>query len=70
MSISGFAQFSFSTTKRVTVRIAYRGALVKTLTGKSAERFLHRCAGANPEQQQLLMAKATGNFKRGNERGV
>jgi hypothetical protein len=50
------------------VRIAYRGKVVTTLAGKEAARFLSRVAGADAAQAQLVMAKATGNFKRGNER--
>ncbi|MBA2597330.1 MAG: hypothetical protein H0T18_05025, partial [Chloroflexia bacterium] len=41
---------------------------VTTLAGKDAVRFLARVDGAGAEQAQLAMAKATGNFKRGNER--
>ncbi|MDV6375995.1 hypothetical protein [Deinococcus arenicola] len=33
-----------------------------------AERFLKRVAGLEDHAAQLLMARATGNFKRGNER--
>lgn len=60
--------FSFRSHKDGTVRIAYRGKVVTTLAGKEAARFLARAAGADVEQAQLMMAKATGNFKRGNER--
>ena len=59
--------FSFRAQKDGTVRIAYHGRVVTTLAGKDASRFLAR-VGANPDAAQLLMAKATGNFKRGNER--
>ncbi len=60
--------FSYHALKDGTVRIAYRGKVVTTLAGKDAVRFLARVDGAGPEQAQLAMAKATGNFKRGNER--
>lgn len=60
--------FSFRSHKDGTVRIACRGKVVTTLAGKSAARFLARVDGADAEQEQLVMAKATGNFKRGNER--
>jgi hypothetical protein len=66
---AGIAEvFRFRAHKDGTVRIAYRGKVVTTLAGKEAARFLARVAGADPAQAQLLMAKATGNFKRGNER--
>jgi len=60
--------FSFRAHKDGTVRIAYHGKVVITLAGKEATRFLARVDGADPNQAQLVMAKATGNFKRGNER--
>jgi hypothetical protein len=60
--------FTFITHKDGTVRVAYRGKVVTILAGKEAARFIARLEGADPEQLQLAMAKATGNFKRGNER--
>lgn len=60
--------FSFRAHKDGTVRIAYQGKVVTTLAGKEAVRFLQRVDGVDPGQAQLVMAKATGNFKRGNER--
>ena len=41
---------------------------VVTLAGATARRFLDRADGLAGEALQLLMAKATKNFKRGNER--
>ena len=46
------------------VFVRFRGRLVATLTGKDAEDIL----AADPEDVQLLVARKTGNFKRGNER--
>ncbi len=60
--------FSYRAHKDGTVRIAWRGRVVTTLAGKEAARFRLRIEGADREQAQLLMAKATGNFKHGNER--
>lgn len=60
--------FSYRAQKDGTVRIAYHGKVVTTLAEKEAARFLARADGAAPEAMQLLMAKATGNFKRGNEK--
>lgn len=60
--------FSYSTTKQGDVRIAFEGRVVTHLKGKEATRFLNRVAHADEAAQQLAMAKATGNFKRGNER--
>jgi hypothetical protein len=60
--------FSFRAHKDGTVRVAYRGKVVTTLAGKEASRFLARVEDADAAQVQLAMAKATGNFKRGNKR--
>jgi hypothetical protein len=60
--------FAFRETKDGRVRIAYCGKVVTTLAGREAERFLSRSSGAGSRDLQLLMAKVTGNFKRGNER--
>lgn len=60
--------FSFRAHKDGTVRIAFKGKVVTTLAGKEATRFLARVDGADPARAQLALAKATGNFKRGNER--
>lgn len=65
---AGEDAFTYRAHKDGTVRIAYRGNIVTTLSGKDAYRFLSRVAAASDEQAQLVMAKATGNFKRGNER--
>ncbi len=41
---------------------------VVTLAGAAARKFLQRAEHLSGEPLQLLMAKATKNFKRGNER--
>ncbi|MEQ8859967.1 MAG: hypothetical protein RIC56_15090 [Pseudomonadales bacterium] len=41
---------------------------IRQLTGQAAERFLANAARAEGRELQTLMARATGNFKRGNER--
>ena len=48
--------------------ISFRGQRVIVLKGAKALSFLQRVAGLDEAGQQLAMAKATGNFKRGNER--
>ena len=47
------------------VVIRHRGSTATILRGSAAQRFLEDVARDDP---QLVMAKATGNFKRGNER--
>jgi hypothetical protein len=62
------APFSYRVNKDNTVFIDYHGKQVKILKGKEAERLLRRISSAqNDKSIQLLLAKVTGNFKRGNE---
>lgn len=61
--------FNYRVIKDNTVFIDYYGNQVKILKGKEAEKFLEKLNGAADTQAaQLIMAKVTGNFKRGNER--
>ena len=60
--------FSYRAHKDGTVEIRYKRRPVTTLAGKLAERFLEQAPTEDEHGKQLLMAKATGNFKRGNER--
>jgi hypothetical protein len=47
------------------VAISRHGAVVTILRGKAAEKFLKRVYTWDPQQ---VMARATGDYKRGNER--
>ena len=60
--------FSYRATKDGAVHISWRGKRVKTLNGPPARRFLAQLDVLDGKQAQLVMAKVTGNFKRGNER--
>jgi hypothetical protein len=60
--------FSFFARADGSIVIRYREAPVTVLRGKSAERFVTRISAADKPGAQQLMARATGNFKRGNER--
>ncbi|MGH2547968.1 MAG: hypothetical protein ACRDHN_01140 [Thermomicrobiales bacterium] len=60
--------FTYRAVKNGTVFIAWNGRTVTTLSGKEAERFLAKVSGLTDRDVQLVMAKATGNFKHGNER--
>jgi hypothetical protein len=61
--------FTYREMKNGMVFIEYEGRQVKILRGKEADRFLKRIKMAESEKEkQLVMAKITGNFKRGNER--
>jgi len=60
--------FAFKITKDKKVFISYEGKQVTTLSGKKAEEFINKIRNCEGKEAQLVMAKATGNFKRGNER--
>lgn len=60
--------FSYRPRKDGRVAIFWRNQPATVLTGKLAERFLEAAPEASEQERQLLMARATGNFKRGNER--
>lgn len=69
MSFSeGEAPFSWRATQAGEVRISWNHKEVTLLRGKEAARFLRRIEGADEAEAQHLMARVTGNFKRGNER--
>jgi hypothetical protein len=65
-----FANGPFSWLARAdgAIVIRYHEAPVTLLRGKAAEKFAARIDGADGAAAQQLMARATGNFKRGNER--
>jgi hypothetical protein len=60
--------FSFQTRADGSIVVRYRDAPVTVLRGRAAERFTARIASADAAAAQQLMARVTGNFKRGNER--
>jgi len=60
--------FAYKATKDQKVFIAWHGKHVTTLSGEKAKRFLSNMENADRLKAQLLMAKATGHFKHGNEK--
>jgi len=60
--------FSWRTTKSGEIMISRGGRVVQTLGGASAARLIKALETASEAQEQLLLAKSTGNYKRGNER--
>ena len=60
--------FSWSARKNGEVAISRDGRVVTVLRGRQAERFEERISTADEDQQQHLMARSTGNYRRGNER--
>jgi hypothetical protein len=61
--------FTYRVTKDNIVFIDFHGKQVKTLKGKEAEKIIKRIEQAPTDHEvQLILAKVTGNFKRGNEK--
>ena len=60
--------FSYKIAKGKKVFISYYGKQVTTLSGSRAEKFISDIEDAVGREAQLIMAKVTGNFKRGNEK--
>ncbi len=60
--------FTYQTTKDGQLRIAWQGKTVTVLKGPAAQRLLQKLTGLEQHGAQLVLAKATGNFKRGNEK--
>jgi len=50
------------------IRISHHGRPASTLRGARAAEFLEDIESGSTEDAQLLMARLTGNYKRGNER--
>ncbi|PES74262.1 hypothetical protein CN327_02650 [Bacillus cereus] len=60
--------FHYRVTKNNIILIEYYGKQIMILKGNDADKFLNKINRANNEKEkQLIMAKITGNFKRGNE---
>ena len=67
----GEEQFSYRITKNGKLFVHWHGKQGKReiiLKGARAENLIRNLATMTPEQQQLALARATDNFKRGNER--
>lgn len=60
--------FTFKDTKDGKVFIYWNGREVKTLNSKNGRKFLTQLNDLDGQAEQLLLAKITGNFKRGNEK--
>jgi hypothetical protein len=65
---TGALGFSFRPTKAGDVAIRRGGSLVTLLRGAAARDFVAQVARLPPAGAQQLMARVTGNYKRGNER--
>lgn len=60
--------FAFVKRQNGDVEITHHGRIASTLRGEAARSFLGRAEGATHGPVQQLMARITGNYKRGNER--
>ena len=61
-------RFTHRVTKEGRVLVSFQGRPVVTVAGRDATRLIARLDAADARQTQLLLAKATRNFKHGNER--
>lgn len=57
--------FAYTTRKNGEVVITHNGGTAATLRGTAARKFLDQVGTRDPQQ---VMARVTGNYKRGNER--
>ena len=60
--------FTYRTRRNGEVEIFHCGRLASTLRGAEAADFLQEAPDAGIAEAQQLMARVTGNYKRGNER--
>ena len=59
--------FGYRITKDGRILVSRGGHQIVTIAGSRAERLVGML-GADPVQDQELLARATGNYRRGNER--
>lgn len=60
--------FSYQQTKDQKIHISWKGKVVMILKDQKALDLSRKLEKASDSEVQLLLAKVTGNFKRGNER--
>jgi len=60
--------FAYRTNKEGKVFISWHGKQVMILKGPNAKKFLAQIELLADHEAQIVMAKLTGNFKRGNEK--
>lgn len=62
-----YEPFEYAITASGTVRITRGGRLVTVAAGTDARRLIAKL-GADDDTDQALLQRATGNYRRGNER--
>ncbi|SDC83286.1 hypothetical protein [Geotoga petraea] len=60
--------FSYKLGKEGKVMIFYNDKQVKVINGKKSKSLIEKLELANEDEEQVILSKITGNFKRGNER--
>lgn len=61
--------FTWSARKNGELAISRDGRVVTLVRHRAAERLTARLAAATEDEVQQVLARATGNYRRGNERG-
>jgi hypothetical protein len=61
-------EFDYRATKDGRLHLSWQGRTVKVVRGAAAVKLAAALAEADADGRQLLLAKATRNFRRGNER--
>lgn len=61
-------RFRYRSKKNGDLEILRHGRVASTLRGNDAADFLSEVEAGNASDAQQLMARVTGNYKRGNER--
>lgn len=60
--------FTYTIDKTDRMTIFHHGRAIKTLKANAAIKLENQLLSVDDDEQQRLMAAATGNYKRGNER--
>jgi hypothetical protein len=63
-------EFTYRLTASGVLLVRWGGREVRRVAGSTAEALAVELATATPGEAQKLLARATGNFKRGNERAA
>ncbi|MBK8981030.1 MAG: hypothetical protein IPM38_01635 [Ignavibacteria bacterium] len=61
-------QFEYRIFKDNKIQIYWNGKQVMMLKGSAAQNLMKKLERAEGKEEQLVLAKVTGNFKRGNEK--
>ena len=60
--------FSYKLGKEGKVLIYHYDKQIKVISGKKSKSLIEKLEWSNEDEEQMVLAKITGNFKRGNER--